>query len=213
MQPGAALLDGHVEGYESRTKLRDGHSLDNIEAVLADVGQPPTATCPDQLSGYDVFCGYLMLDALVANRDRHDYNWAILIPPGNSAVDAALSPSYDHASRLGFNLLDDRRDRMLTEDSVLKWALSGTAWRFEHAPAPAKIESLVDLAVRALARSTEDAQVYWHASLNGLDEPKVRSILDRTPDMSDLARKFAMELVLINRQRLLSSLHERRSSQ
>lgn len=213
LQPGAALLDGHIEGYESRTKLRDGHSLDNIQAVLADVSQPPTATCPDQLSGYDVFCGYLMLDALVANRDRHDHNWAILIPPGESAMPAALSPSFDHASSLGFNLLDERRARLLAESSVLKWALGGTAWRFEHAPAPAKIESLVDLAVRAFARSTEEAQAYWRASLDGFDEAEVRSILDRTPGMSDLARTFAIELVLINRQRLLSRLRERRSTQ
>jgi hypothetical protein len=92
IQPGAALLDGYIDGYESRTRLREGHSLDNIQAVLTGVGAPPASACPEALSGYDVFCGYLMLDALVANRDRHDYNWAILIPPGGSDSPLVLSP-------------------------------------------------------------------------------------------------------------------------
>lgn len=27
-------------------------------------------------AAFDQFCGYLLLDALVANRDRHEENWA-----------------------------------------------------------------------------------------------------------------------------------------
>jgi hypothetical protein len=210
MQPGAALLDGFIEGYESRTRLRSGHSLDNIQGVLRDVrGHPSFGGRFDAMSGYDVFCGYLMLDALVANRDRHDYNWAIVIPPGGSDTQAALAPSYDHASSLGFNLLDVRRGRMLDEGSLAKWAMGGTAWRFEHEPSPAQIETLVGLAVRALARASADAQVHWLAALDRVGAARLRAILDRTPDMSDLTSTFAFELLMINKERLLTSWNER----
>ncbi len=50
IQPGAALLDGYIDGYESRTRLREGHSLDNIQAVLTGVGAPPASACPEELA-------------------------------------------------------------------------------------------------------------------------------------------------------------------
>lgn len=212
IQPGAALLDGYVNDYESRTRLRTGHSLDNIERVLATVDPPPANDCPDILSAYDVFCGYLMLDALVANRERHDYNWAIVIPPRKLGA-PALSPTYDHASSLGFNLLDERRGRMLRDGSVAKWAEGGTAWRFEHEPPPATIESLVELAVRGLVRASDHAQEHWIASLSVLTDTDIHNIIDKTPDMSELASTFASELLRINRQRLLRLFDERRSGQ
>jgi hypothetical protein len=100
---------------------------------------------------------------------------------------------------------------MLEEGLVVKWATAGTAWRFEHGPAPARIESLVDLAVRALARASEDAQEHWLDSLKGLSDSDIHSILGRTPDMSELASTFALELLRINRQRLLEILDDGRS--
>lgn len=30
------------------------------------------------MTGFDVFVGYLLLDALVAKRDRHEQDWAVL---------------------------------------------------------------------------------------------------------------------------------------
>jgi hypothetical protein len=122
-----------------------------------------------------------------------------------------LSPSYDHASSLGFNLLDARRGGMLEASSIRRWAAAGTAWRFEHAPSPVPIESLVDLAVRGLSRASHDAHEHWFGALNALSDLDIHSILDRTPDMSELAGTFALELLRINRQRLLAILDESRS--
>ena len=31
-------------------------------------------------SGVEVFAGYLLLDALIGNTDRHHENWAVMVP-------------------------------------------------------------------------------------------------------------------------------------
>lgn len=60
------------------------------------------------LTAFEAFTGYLVLDALVANQDRHEENWAVLRPlPGGGEV--TLAGSYDHGSSLAFNLTDARR--------------------------------------------------------------------------------------------------------
>jgi len=150
------LLDGHVEGYESKTKYRSGHSLDNVHEVLTDLRPPPDAPAVSGMSAYDVFCGYLVLDALVANSDRHDHNWAVFLPPTLQDERPALAASYDHANSLGFNLRDERRDRFVAEGTVSRFAGRGVARRFEHAPPPTSIKTLVGLPRRALLRATAD---------------------------------------------------------
>ena len=60
-------------------------------------------------SASDLFAGYLMLDALIGNTDRHHENWAII----QAGRQYCLAPTFDHASCLGFNLSDaERIDRM-----------------------------------------------------------------------------------------------------
>ncbi|MGI8537214.1 MAG: hypothetical protein ACR2K2_12110 [Mycobacteriales bacterium] len=205
LQPGAALLDGHVEGYESKTKYRSGHSLDNVHEVLTDLRPPPDAPAVSGLSAYDVFCGYLVLDALVANSDRHDHNWAVVLPPTLQDERPALAASYDHASSLGFNLRDERRDRFVAEGTVSRFAGRGVARRFEHAPPPTSIETLVGLARRALLRATAEARSHWMTALMTLDlDRDVSDVVHSTAGMSASARRFAIELLTTNRERLLA---------
>ncbi|MGH3871963.1 MAG: hypothetical protein ACRDSR_10690 [Pseudonocardiaceae bacterium] len=93
--------------------------------------EPPAGS--DQLTAVEVFAGYLVLDAWVADQDRHDQNWAVLrqaAAPG----ELRLASSYDHASSLGFNLLDTRREKLLASEAVATGAARGTAHRFEHDP-------------------------------------------------------------------------------
>ena len=56
--------------------------------------------------GFDMFVGYLMLDALIGNTDRHHENWGIMTGRGRPQV---LAPTYDHASSLGRELSDQKR--------------------------------------------------------------------------------------------------------
>lgn len=57
-----------------------------------------------------VFAGYLVLDAVIGNTDRHDRNWAVIRGRDGSV---RLSPTFDHASSLGFAISDDERDGRL----------------------------------------------------------------------------------------------------
>lgn len=69
---------------------------------------------PGVETAVDVFVGYLMLDAWIANQDRHHENWAVIVTPERNVH---LAPTYDHASSLGRNETDQsRKDRLTTRD-------------------------------------------------------------------------------------------------
>jgi hypothetical protein len=51
----------------------------------------------------DVFVGYLMFDAWIANQDRHNQNWGLVRGFGDNIH---LAPSYDHGSSMGRNETD-----------------------------------------------------------------------------------------------------------
>jgi hypothetical protein len=129
LQAGAVLLQG-TPGFVPRSRTRTGHNLPNIRAVLEDVTAPRSWAGPVGAgAAFGVFCGYLVLDALIANTDRHEENWAVI--RGKNAV-VRLCASYDHATSLGFNLSDERRDRLTADPGKLHaWLEGGTARRFE----------------------------------------------------------------------------------
>ena len=132
MQEGAVLLAGTVPGYRSRIPGRAGHSTVNIQLALDRFGPPPNSILPADFGAYDVFVGYLIFDALIANKDRHDGNWAVLRPPSDRSVPDALCGSFDHASSLGFNLTDAERSHRLAHGLVKQWALRGDAYGLPH---------------------------------------------------------------------------------
>jgi hypothetical protein len=100
LQTGAVMIGEIDDRLIPRAKERFGHNLDNIYVVLSRLA---AVAMPDKFTAYDQFCGYLILDALVANRDRHEENWGVLRDPEGRVT---LAPSYDHGNSLGFNLAD-----------------------------------------------------------------------------------------------------------
>lgn len=137
---------------------RPGHCIANIRDALQGYLPPVEFVGPHGFGAFDVFVGYLLLDALIANRDRHESNWAILLP-ALQGPEPRLAPSYDHASSLGFNLTDERRLALLDDQTrLVKWVENGTAYRFEYIDRPA---SLVEHAVAALATCPTAVQEWW----------------------------------------------------
>jgi hypothetical protein len=115
MHSGQVLLSSAIDGYMAgadNIKGRPGHSLSNIRAVLDSAMPPPGADLPEGFSAFDTFVGYLVLDAWVANRDRHDENWSVLIPrpPLSPEQPMRLCGAYDQAGSLGYNLRDSERE-------------------------------------------------------------------------------------------------------
>lgn len=133
LNTGAAYLP-EVEGYErqgadstgelrpGRMRRDRGYTLDAVRQVLTRVGAPPRTS---GLSAFGVFAGYLVLDALTGNTDRHPGNWALL----ESDEDGTryLAATYDHGSALGAGLTEKNRRTRRPKD----FAAKGRANAFE----------------------------------------------------------------------------------
>jgi hypothetical protein len=201
MQPGRAQLEKYsAPGYVHRSKGKDhpGHTLGNIRAVLSGALPPPGCALPFDGSAFDVFAGYVFFDAWMANQDRHDHNWSVLIPGTATAGPTRLSGSYDHGSSLGFSLRDARCEEMLaTEGGVERWCARGQALRLEGTP------SLVDAALEALGLASPEARTHWLSQLAQVTDSDARRVMARIPRMSDAQRSFAVKLLEVNRRRLL----------
>ena len=186
-----------VEGYQrrqsagsdadgGRMRLDKGYTLDSVEQVLEHVEAPPGVS---ELSGFAVFAGYLVLDALVGNGDRHPGNWAILERQSDGG--RFLAPTYDHGSALGAGLTDDnRRDK-----DPVAFARRGRANPFS----PRK-QLLVDLALEAVRRSGADL---WVARFAALDGVSIQATLEAPQGrLSVVASTFMEQVVLENQRRL-----------
>jgi hypothetical protein len=208
MQPGQVLLETcNVPGYvhHSKGKFHPGHSLENIHTALAGVSAPPGCELPFNAMAFDVFAGYVLLDAWIANQDRHDNNWSVLIPGTAATGPPHLSGSYDHASSLGFNEPDSARVSLLAEPGGLeRWCAKGKAKRFEYDRSKGA-PTLVDVAARALNLASEEARAYWPQQLSLVDDEDVRRVLSRVPRMSEAARTFALRVLEVNRRRVLDA--------
>ncbi len=174
---------------------REGYTIGAVFKALEDVNAPPGVE--GGLSVWDVFAGYLLLDALIGNTDRHEQNWAVIV--GGESL--RLAPSFDHASSLGF-LLDPReRERRLTTRDLgyvpEAWADRAKS-EFEGKPHPVDVfhEAHGMLDTRARGRWLERC-----GDIDRLIEP-----IWLVPDhrMSSPAREFAERVMRRNHQRLLA---------
>ncbi len=210
---GVILEDAHAPGYFRQTDgrkgldpdrprvRRPGHTLANIHGVLEHVKPPEGFQGPAESSGFDAFAGFMILDALVANRDRHEQNWAVLRPRLTDEPER-LAPSFDHGGTLGYNLTDRDRERRAKDPAALeRWAEKGTAYRFEHVP-PAP--TLVQHACAALRLSSPAAVRWWQGRLEALDlQPLQEALSSRAiPEVSEAAARFINKLLDLNRRRL-----------
>jgi len=178
----AASSDDEAVG---RMRRDTGYTLEAVEAVLDGVLPPPGL---DWLPAFGVFAGYLVLDALVGNSDRHPGNWALL---ESTVGERLLAPTYDHGSALGAGLTEQNRQRKDPE----AFARRGRANPF----APPR-QGLVEVAAEAVRRTRADV---WIARVRELDGDAVRATL-AAPDgrMSEVATTFMTRVVLENRRRL-----------
>jgi hypothetical protein len=205
LQHGRVLMTAVVGDYDPDNPEHRGYNVANIRLALKGFVGPPDSPTPEGFAAFDVFTGYLIFDALVANRDRHDRNWAVLLrPPGEPGADA-LCGSFDHASSLGFNLSDGERRRRMTDGTVANWARHGLARQFEHRRGQ-RNQSLVDLARSAFELCGPDVRKYWLQAVLSVQSDVVRSILAKAPGLSVDTCRFTREVIMINRDRLFDAL-------
>jgi hypothetical protein len=182
--------DGLVHGNElivlDDPRGRAGYTPSKVEWALG--GSSPPEDHPVLANAMDWFTGYLVLDALIGNTDRHIENWGIVATPGQRP---RLAPTFDHASCLGFLLSDEARTECLTtrdRNRTIEAYARGARTKFEGRRHP------VEVAHDALRRRTAATQVHWSAAVASL--PSIADEIEAVPPsrMSPAAREFASHL-------------------
>jgi len=206
---GNELLARVFQAYEPDVGYKSNqHILRRVIAVLEHhaITTPIGWNRPEQVSNATgVFVGYLLLDALVSNQDRHHENWGLIIIPEHGLI---IAPTFDHASSLGRNETDENRlKRLTTKDegySIESYVAKARSGFYENISST-KAMGTVD-AFRECAKANVRAGQYWLDRLYGLNDSDFSDILNQIPDdfISSDARKFANAMLSINRNRLLS---------
>lgn len=184
------------------------HTLDAVFNALEElrVGAWPAAALPltDEFDGRDVFVGYLLLDALIGNSDRHHENWGVV----KRADARLLSPTYDHGSSLGRNEPERKmverlrgNDRRFTVD-VYASRCRSALYETSDARRPMSTRRAFEL---TLTRRPAAAR-HWLSNLRAVDDVSVSGILDRIPEerCSPLHRRFARRILELNLHALLA---------
>ena len=115
---GNQLLFERDPAYPAQERYRlKQHTFQAVCDVLEELPAPAEDWLPERPDGVgtalDVFAGYVLLDALIANQDRHHENWGIL----RRDHDVWLAPTFDHGSGLARGITDpEREERLTTKD-------------------------------------------------------------------------------------------------
>ncbi|WP_341676693.1 HipA domain-containing protein [Niveibacterium sp. SC-1] len=204
LEHGNEILAGRVLGYDgTRRHRQSAHTIDNI--VLAIEKMFRTEELANQV--LRILAGYLVLDALICNVDRHHENWGLLWQAQlrdeteedwerpQLAYAYSVAPSFDHASSLGRELLDERRARILRDGRLESYVARGRGGIYlrstdKHAANPLR---LVDVASRRFPE-------YFRPSLSRLaDTPldSIKEVIDPVPSsrITNLGRDFARALL------------------
>ena len=143
------------------------------------------------------FAGYIVLDALIGNTDRHHENWGLLVERTKSGVRGFLAPTFDHASSLGRELRDEKREARLREGTIGRYSERGRGgifWGAEGRHGPSPLE-LVRQAVRKYPKLFRPAilRVCEHGG-------DLEDAIRRVPEcwMSKTAKDFAASLIRYN---------------
>lgn len=157
-------------------------------------------------SSLDVFVGYLLLDAWIANQDRHHQNWGFIVGPKGAVH---LAPTFDHASSLGWNETDKTRlERLSTKDtrrSIQSYVERANSAFFSSKSSVKPIPTFN--AFTEAARSSPPAAKAWLEQLGKITQNDIENIFDQVPSdrISQAGIKFAKKILELNRKRLLAS--------
>lgn len=203
-----ALDPDYPAGEEHRYRSR-AHTVDAVFGVVCLLDMPSPDWCEDlpaQIgSTAGVFAGYLLLDAWIANQDRHHENWGAIW----DGERLALAPSFDHGAALARNLSDEeRQERLTSRDRNRQIPHFAQRARSALYADPTSARPLTTWAAwRAFAvRVPVEAEV-WRQRLARVQPAEVVGILERIhPDrMSAVCRRFTLDLLIENQRRLMES--------
>ncbi|MBB6573850.1 hypothetical protein [Xanthomonas arboricola] len=154
------------------------------------------------MTAIGVMAGYLMLDVLIGNQDRHEENWGLLVSDG--AV--YLAPTFDHASSLGRENRDDRRKMKFDAKNPAHGVYGYACKALSQLYASKSGSRLTTIqAFTEFSQYCKDECRYWLQQLRGIDEEYFQGIFEEVPDthITEVGRKFGACVLVENRKRLL----------
>lgn len=204
---GNEVLGGLITSYDKeKVHGQSDHTFDNIVAVLEVLFPESKAR---RVAAF-IMVGYLVLDALVGNTDRHHQNWGVLmewreIENQNPVFSVQLAPTFDHASSLGRELTDEARERYLTEGRLVSYIRKARGGIFQDATSRRGLSPMA-LAEMLAGRYPEFFKP-WQKRLIELHDGTFEGLLKRIPDprISKSGRAFALAFLGRSR-RLLSEI-------
>ena len=182
------IIDSAHNGY--------GTELSDIVKTLEE----QTAIDPKLLT--DWFWDMFIVDALIGNWDRHNGNWGFLYNPETDKI--SLAPIYDCGSCL-FPQADDEIMRKTLDDPaeleirIFERPLSGIKTNGQKIQYFKFISSL----------ENKDCNKALKRILPRIDLNKVDKIVDKTPFISDLQRKFYKTLLRERKERILDYSYQK----
>ena len=192
---GNELLSKVFSSYGSGPKRHQSkHTLDNIWAAVDNCFVKKEGA--NEAKG--LLAEYMVLDALIGNTDRHHENWGILRMRIDDKWWGNLAPSFDHASSLGRELMDEKRKTILANNHIGRYAERGRGGIFlseddRRAPSPIEL-------VRRARVSNPEFFLPALARLEEFDEIAPFNLVNRVPNdwMSATAKEFAAALMCYN---------------
>ena len=195
---GNQLLKTYIPHYEEDKRFRQSlHTLENIFSAVDFMFDSTDA--PDVKRK---LASYFVLDALIGNTDRHHENWGALRNLEHDGCTDLIAPTFDHASSLGRELLDERRHMLLREDRVGTYAEKGRGAIYwtkldQHGLSPLGL-------VRQASQQYGDWFRPALGPLKVMTGDSLAGLVERVPHdwMSPTARDFTIRLLHYNLSRL-----------
>jgi len=185
------------------------HQIPAIGTCLdVDVKNKPVGwrSLPDIKTATDVFIGYLMLDVLISNQDRHNENWGMVVSNNQHPY---LAPTFDHAASLGRNENDEKRSQRL--NSIDKGQSIGTYVARAKSQILdrncKRLKTIDAFQVFSLVAGPK-AALSWLRKLHSINIDEMLEIINRVPShiMSEISKEFAFAILNENYKRLISLL-------
>ncbi|HEV2971134.1 MAG TPA: hypothetical protein VGY55_14265 [Pirellulales bacterium] len=206
---GNQLLQETNPSYPDGSKYEvRGHTVEAVAAVMPTLKPPPAAYCgglPREIdSALGVFAGYVMLDALIANQDRHHENWGAL----RDLSGIYLAPTFDHGASLARNVSDDeKKARLESKDRGRQIPTFVRRARSGFYADPKESRRMTTVAVwQAFQQLVPDAGRIWLGRIGSVAADAFQDAINRVPPsrMSPVCREFTLQMMLENKRRLLT---------
>lgn len=208
---GNELMAGAIDGYDKEKEQgQSDHNFANIVSALEHRFSAPEVRKRVSFR----FVGYLVLDALVGNTDRHHENWGVVLSYFHendperrilsSGMRIGLAPTFDHGSSLGREMLDERRKAILARSGGLKRYINkGTGGIFRCAGDRKGLSPIA--LIRLVAEAYPTLFTPWQKRVSELEDGFAIPLLEKIPEacMSGWSREFVLAFLKESRSLIL----------